>query len=67
MKLQQGGVMDEDMQQKPEETKPSKGYGKRPMWQWIVIYIIVAAIVYGFIYYAFIYHSGGSGGTGGGY
>lgn len=32
----------------------SGGYGKRPMWQWIVIYLIVGAIVYGLVYYLFI-------------
>ncbi len=41
--------------------KPAKGYGKRPMWQWVVIYVIVAAIVYGIIYYAFVRKTGGSG------
>lgn len=28
-----------------------KGYGKRPLWQWIVIYLIIGLIVYGVIYY----------------
>lgn len=27
------------------------GYGKRPLWQWIVIYIIIGGIIYGLIYY----------------
>jgi plastocyanin len=27
------------------------GYGKRPLWQWIVIYVIFAVVVYGLIYY----------------
>ncbi len=31
-----------------------KAYGKRPLWQWIVIYLIIAAIVYGLIYYFFL-------------
>lgn len=31
----------------------SRQYGKRPLWQWMLIYIIFAAIVYGFIYYFF--------------
>lgn len=46
--------------------KPSKGYGKRPVWQWVVIYIIAAIIIYGLIYLIFI-HKGGSSGGGGGY
>lgn len=31
----------------------SNGYGKRPMWQWIVIYVVVGAIVYAGAYYLF--------------
>ncbi len=34
--------------------QPSSGYGKRPMWQWVVLYVVIAAIVYGLIYY-FVY------------
>jgi flagellar basal body-associated protein FliL len=49
----------------PERDKPAKGYGKRPMWQWIVIYVVVAAIVYALIYFIFI-HKSGSGTSGGG-
>lgn len=40
--------------------KPSKGYGKRPVWQWVVIYLIVAVVVYGLIYYLFVNKSGSS-------
>jgi flagellar basal body-associated protein FliL len=39
--------------------KPAKGYGKRPVWQWIVIYVVIAAVVYGLVYYLFIRHKGG--------
>jgi len=42
------------------EQKPTKGYGKRPVWQWVVIYLIVAAILYTLIYYLFIHKSGSS-------
>jgi flagellar basal body-associated protein FliL len=42
--------------------KPSKGYGKRPMWQWVVIYLVVAIVVYGLIYFLFIHKSSGTGG-----
>lgn len=42
----------------PEDTnspqKQSKGYGKRPAWQWAVIYAVAAVIVYGLIYYFFM-------------
>ena len=33
-----------------EETKTST-YGKRPLWQWILLYVIVAIVVYGLFYY----------------
>jgi hypothetical protein len=29
----------------------SKGYGKRPLWQWILIYLIIGGIAYALIYY----------------
>jgi hypothetical protein len=52
-------------EQDPQPSqKPSKGYGKRPMWQWILLYVVVAIIVYGVIYLVFIHKSGGTS-TGG--
>jgi hypothetical protein len=51
--------------QEPSDA-PKKGYGKRPLWQWIVIYIIVAIIVYVAIYLVFFQHSGTTS-TGGDY
>ncbi len=27
------------------------GYGKRPLWQWIAIYLVIGLVVYGVIYY----------------
>jgi hypothetical protein len=52
----------------PEDSQssqtPQKGYGKRPVWQWVLIYLVVAIVVYGLIYLIFI-HKGGSGGGGG--
>jgi hypothetical protein len=50
----------------PAPQKPEKGYGKRPVWQWVVIYLIVAIIVYGLIYLLFIRKTGGSSGSGSG-
>jgi hypothetical protein len=46
--------------QAPANTPPqkSKGYGKRPKWQWILLYVIVAIIIYGLIYVLFIHKSG---------
>jgi hypothetical protein len=51
-----------DNEQQAPSEKPGKGYGKRPMWQWVVIYLVVAVVVYGLIYYIFIRN--GSGGSG---
>jgi len=46
------------------DKTPSKGYGKRPVWQWLIIYVIVAIIIYGLIYLLFIHKSGSSGSGG---
>ena len=35
-------------------------YGKKPLWQWVVIYLIVGLVVYGAIYY-FYFMKQGSG------
>jgi flagellar basal body-associated protein FliL len=52
----------------PQESqppqKPTKAYGKRALWQWILLYIVIAVIVYGLIYIIFI-HKGGSTSTNG--
>src|SRR5690242_12598986 len=29
----------------------SYSYSKRPLWQWILLYVVIAALVYGAIYY----------------
>lgn len=49
---------------KPEK-KPTKGYGKRPTWQWVLIYVVVAVVVYGLIYYFFIKDGNSNGGGSG--
>ncbi len=38
----------------------SKGYGKRPLWQWILIYAVVGVVVYGLIYYFVLAKKGGN-------
>ncbi len=37
-----------------------KGYGKRPLWQWILIYIIIGGILY-FLIYKFVIAKNGGG------
>jgi len=46
----------------PVDT-PAKGYGKRPLWQWVLLYVVVAIVVYGAVYLIFFSH-GTAGSTG---
>ncbi len=41
-----------------EKQNGKGGYGKRPLWQWIAIYLIIGAVVYGAIYYFAFYKKG---------
>lgn len=41
-----------------EKNEKGYGYGKMPMWKWIVIYLVLGAVVYGLIYYFFFSKSG---------
>ncbi|HET7673422.1 MAG TPA: hypothetical protein VFK11_02850 [Candidatus Saccharimonadales bacterium] len=50
-----------------KEQKPAKSYGKRPVWQWVLIYIVAGIVVYGLIYYFFIKDNGNSGNNTGGF
>lgn len=47
----------------PTTTSGGKGYGKRPVWQWVVIYLIVAIVLYGLAYLIF-FHKGSTAGGG---
>lgn len=40
-----------------EETQNERksGYGKRPVWQWIVLYLVIAVILYSAVYYLFLH------------
>ena len=53
-------------EEQAEDALPTQrhGYGKRPMWQWVLLYIIVGGVVYAAIYFIFI--ASGDGGTNGG-
>jgi hypothetical protein len=46
----------------PEGEK--KAYGKRPWWQWLLIYVAVGAVVYGIIYFVLVYATGDGDGSG---
>lgn len=41
------------------ENNTGRGY-KRPVWQWVLIYVVIAAILYGLIYLLFIKKSNGN-------
>lgn len=34
-------------------------YGKRPLWQWVLIYVVIGVVVYAGIYYLFLAKKGG--------
>src|SRR5438105_3098224 len=53
-----GCVMILLMEEAPTVEQP-KSYGKRPLWQWVVLYLIIGAIVYGLIYYLVFAKKGG--------
>ena len=37
------------------------GYGKRPLWQWILLYVVIGGIIYfGIFYYLGHRHTGNS-------
>ena len=50
----------------PQSTQPAKkgGYGKRPLWQWILLYVIIGGVIYYVIYYFFFMSHGNAGGSG---
>jgi hypothetical protein len=36
------------------DTMNKSNYGKRPLWQWILIYLVIGGIIYALIYYFFL-------------
>ncbi len=34
-----------------DEDPKNSGYGKRPLWQWILIYVVIGGIIYAVIYF----------------
>lgn len=54
-------MVDQDNKPTNNSPSPNKGYGKRPVWQWVLIYLVIAIVVYGLIYIIFIHKSGSSG------
>jgi uncharacterized cupredoxin-like copper-binding protein len=42
------------------EEEKQYGYGKRPLWQWLILYAVIAVVVYGLVYY-FVLPKNGKG------
>ncbi len=40
------------------EEGQAYGYGKRPLWQWVLIYLVVGGLIYAAIYYFYIANKG---------
>ena len=41
------------------ESLEKNYYGKRPMWQWVLLYLLIGVVVYGLVYYIFFAKKGG--------
>jgi len=42
------------------EEKKAEGYGKKPLWQWLLVYAVIAVIAYGLFYYFVLAKKGGN-------
>lgn len=42
-----------------KEENKSSGYDSGPLWQWILVYVVVGGIIYGLIYYFVFAKKGG--------
>lgn len=43
-----------------ETAQKSSSYGKRPLWQWVLLYLVIGVIVYGLVYYFVLAKKGSS-------
>lgn len=41
----------------------TSGYGKRPLWQWILLYVIIGGIIYAGIFYFYMHRSSSNNST----
>lgn len=46
-----------------DNTSSKQGYGRRPLWQWVLIYLIIGGAIYAAIYYFTAGRSGNSYGA----
>jgi hypothetical protein len=42
-----------------DDEQKQAGYGKRPLWQWLVLYAVIAVVIYGAVYFFLIRHQAG--------
>lgn len=42
-----------------DDEQKQYGYGKRPLWQWALIYLVIAVVIYGLVYYFVLAKKGG--------
>lgn len=42
-----------------EQIEGKSAYGKRPLWQWVLLYVVIGGLIYAVIYFAFL-HKGNS-------
>src|ERR1035437_5777973 len=42
------------------EEEKQYSYGKRPLWQWILLYLVIGVVIYGLVYY-FVLAKNGKG------
>ena len=47
----------------PTEPPKHGSYGKRPWWQWLLLYLVVGGIVYFLVYLIFFNGSAGDSGS----
>lgn len=47
-----------------EQTPKKGGYGKRPLWQWVLLYLIVGGLLY-YLAYLLFFQGGYNSGSGG--
>lgn len=38
-----------------EQTQERSSYAKRPLWQWILLYVVIGGLIYAGIYFAFLH------------
>lgn len=43
-----------------DKKEYGSAYGKRPLWQWVLLYVVLGGVAYGLIYYFFLSKNGAS-------